>query len=365
MRSMLARCSLVIAGVVSTIFCLAATPQPAAAQSSREPKAAAASNVVVRKPENKRKQRQGKREEMLVGAWNYTPDSSVTSVRGIVRAGFRYRYPPGEWQWDAVYLALSVDGRDVTDARAVERLRELPIMDWVNVYWWPTFHDNPPPSFCDESIATTKKLVAELRERLARAGMNNEELAGIHHVLDFENWESKPIPGATFAKEAPFGMTGCYLFSDALNSCGWKPSEKGGAANYNTSHSGTVVPLGGGPNNRLTPVPLPGSLDGRTTFVSGYLQGGPRGCMNEEELLHVIENAPAPIWLALEDNNPGLMKILREAKASGKVRLVLLWGNGKGSDWTGPTGNRHRDPSDGGSRAWMKEQDERIARAIR
>ena len=237
-------------------------------------------------------------------------------------------------------------------------------MDWVSVYWWKTFHDKPPADFCDESIATTKRLVAEVRERFQRCGMSEEALAGINHVLDFECWEQKPIAGATLGKEAPYGVTACYLFTDALKACGWNQNELGGAANYNTNHSGTIVALGGPPHNRCTPQPVPGSLDGRTTFVSGYLQGGPRGCLTEAEMMDVIAKSPAPLWLALEDNNPGLMRILRAAKASGKVRLVMLWGNGKPNELTGDTGDHHRAKNKGGSVEWMRQQDERIGRAI-
>jgi len=320
--------------------------------------------VVSAKAPMASKRKAAKREEMIVTAWNYTPDSSVTPVRGVLRAGFRYRHPPGAWDWSAVYLAFSVDGKDVSDSRAAARLREVPVIDWVNVYSWPTFHSEPPHEFCDESIETTKRLVAEVKERLSRVGMADEQLASLLHVLDIENWEQKQIPSATLGREAPFGVTACYLFTDAMNSCGWKPNEKGGAANYNTSHSGNIIPMGGPPHNRMTPMPVPGSLDGRTTFVSGYLQGGPRGCMNEDEMMDVIAKSPAPLWLALEDNNPGLVRILRAAKASGKVRLVMLWGNGKSNEHTGDTGSRHRENRNGGDRDWMKQQDERIARAI-
>ncbi len=345
MMSKFASCSLVLAAFAGLLCLLGPT--------ATNPAAAASAATAPPAP-----------PPMIVAAWNYKPDASVSPVKGILRAGFRYRCPPGPWDWSAVYIAFTVDGKDVTDARAAARLREVPVMDWVTVYWWKSFHDKPPRDFCDESIATTKRLVADVRERLMRCGMTAEQLADVNHVLDFECWEQRQVPGATMAKEAPYGVTACYLFTEALNACGWKPSERGGAANYNTNHGGKLIPLGGPPHNRMTPYPIPGSLDGRTTFISGYLEGGPRGCMTEAEMLDVIQKAPAPLWLALEDNNPGLVRILRAAKASGKVRLVLLWGNGEPNEKTGDTGDRHRDRSKGGSKAWMKQQDERIARAI-
>jgi len=304
------------------------------------------------------------RQQLLVGAWNYTPDASVTPVRGIARAVVRYQHPPGDFNWDAVYLDFEVDGKPVRDQKAVARLRELPVMDWVNVYWWRLVHDKAPDDFGAESVAKTTQLVTEARMRLKAAGLNDEVLDNILHVLDFEHWEQKEIPGANITKELPHAVNSCILFTKAMSDGGWKIGEKGGAANYNINHGYQKVALGGPPHNRLTPVPIPGSLDGRTTFVSGYLWGGPRGCMNEDELLDVIEKAPAPLWLALEDNQPGLSRILRRAKASGKVRLILLWGNGKSTEQTGDTGRNHREKKKGGCVDWMRQQDERIARVL-
>jgi hypothetical protein len=232
----------------------------------------------------------------------------------------------------------------------------------VNVYWWKTFHDRPPRNFCQESIDVTKQKVAEIRERLVRCGMTDRELEGLHHVLDFENWDTTPVPGMTGGWEGPYGFNACYLFTNALRDGGWKIGPEGGAANYNTNHSGTITVMGGEPHNMFTPAQVPGSLDGRTTFVSGYHTGGPRGCRPESELMDALEKAPAPIWLALEDNNPGLMRILRRAKASGKVKLILLWGNGIGEN--NETGDCHREKRKGGDVDWMRTQDERIARAL-
>jgi len=81
-------------------------------------------------------------------------------------------------------------------------------------------------------------------------------------------------------------------------------------------------------------------------------------------VIDVIGRSPGPLWLALEDNNPGIANILRAAQKSGKVRLVLLWGNGKGDAMTGDTGINHRDIDKGGSRVWIRGQDRTIAEAV-
>lgn len=298
-------------------------------------------------------------ETTIFGAWNYTPDASVSKIRGVLRAGFRYSYPPGEWDWNAVSVKFTIDGRDCTDAEALTSLRALPVIDWVNVYWWATFHGAPPPDYGAESIDRTKTLVAQVYIRLKLAGATDDELDAAMNVLDLEWWGAKPIPGATFASELQHAVNGCHLFGQALRAAGFD----GPAANYNTNHGASLVPMGGPPNNRLTAQPVPGSMDGRTIFVAGYLQGGPNGCMTETELMDVIAKAPAPLWLALEDNNPGLLRIIRTARVSGKVRLVLLWGNGKSTEQTGDTGNRHREVAKGGSVKWITEQDRAIADA--
>jgi hypothetical protein len=101
-------------------------------------------------------------------------------------------------------------------------------------------------------------------------------------------------------------------------------------------------------------------MDGRTTFLSGYTSGGPHGCLTEAEVLNGIEKARGPVWLVIEDYQPGRANIIRAAKASGKVRLLGLWGTDHHEDQPDlAPQNRQRH------RQWAKRQDARIAEELR
>ena len=307
---------------------------------------------------------------MLVGAWNYTPDASVSQVKGIVRAGFRYQHPPGEWDWSAVYVALTVDGRDCTDAQAVARLKDLPVLDIVNAFEWQTFHARPPPAFDRAGIERVNDLIASLRLRLKAAGLSEHKLDRLNIVLDAEN--PGPFTLSKFADpegkhkdqpaqaNVPHLATVCHLMTQAFAACKWEQRDGALMMNYNTSHAARAPPdLGRAPFWRASPYWVPGSCS-EGHFHSAYWVGGPAGCLDKDEVLDVIARGKAPLWLALEDNQPGLLEILKTARASGKVNLVLLWGNGKGTPQTGDTGNRHREVEKGGSRAWIRKQDSEI-----
>ena len=311
---------------------------------------------------------------MIVAAWNYTPDASVSKVRGITRAGFRYQHPPGAWDWSAVYIAITVDGRDATDAEAVARLKVLPVLDIVNTFEWQTFHAQPPASFDRAGIERTNDLIASLRLRLKAAGLSEHRLDRLNVVLDAENpgpftlskfadpdGKHKDQPAAA---NVPHLATVCYLMTQAFAAAKWEQRDHALMMNYNTAHTARPPPdLGRPPYWRATPYWVPGTCS-EGHFHSAYWVGGPGGCLTEAEVIDVIGRSPGPLWLALEDNNPGIANILRAAQKSGKVRLVLLWGNGKGDAMTGDTGINHRDIDKGGSRVWVRNQDRTIAEAV-
>ena len=252
--------------------------------------------------------------------------------------------------------------------------------------------EDAPAQFSPEDMEGHRQLVAEARSRLREAGMTETELSDIWQVLDFENdgpYFKAPFAfgSGEFAGQHAIGnsvshmATACYLFTDALRSCGWYQSERAGAINYHTNTTAKRRLYGVEPFHRATPYWIPGALDGRTECVSGYWIGGPSGCFSEAEMMDVIRDAPGPLVLVLEDNQPGLFDLLRAAKESGKVPMVLLWGSGyRDGDtegdraWRRTVGKRHRekggrrpdgspDEERSGDAAWMRLQDAAIWQA--
>jgi len=313
---------------------------------------------------------------MQVVAWNYTPDPAVSRVRPIVTAYLDYRRIPGDWtsHWDQRRITFYIGPDRATDREAADELRTNNVLTWVHPY-----HSQhvigAPAQFSSEDIAGHKGLVREARSRLRAAGLSDARLRDVRHVLDFEN--DGPFFRSAFplaSGEHVWGTsvshlsTCCYLFGDALRAANWNQSARGNVANYMTNHTATRRLYGAEPYKRTTPHWVPGSANADTIFIAGYWTGGPFGCYTEAELADVIVNTPADVrlWLVLEDNNPGLLRLLKLARDSGLVELVLLWGCGYPDDatpgaaaWRAAVGNAYR----GGDPAWETKQDRAIAEA--
>lgn len=312
---------------------------------------------------------------MLVAAWNYTPDATVSPVRQAVQAYFEFRDFEDGWKvkWSQRRIVFNVDGKLASPEAAARRLMVLPVLTWAHPYYIAHV-DGAPPAFSPESIDAHKQLVASARLMLRQAGLSEHRCDRIFHAVDFEAFTpyTKPglVPGAAFAVQTDHASTACHLFGEALAACSWDQRGDSGAANYHTCHAADPLVAGGLPYNRATPNHVPGSMDGRTTFISGYSKGGPAGCLNEAEMLDAIAKAKAPVWLVIDDYQPGRGNIIAAAKKSGKVRLLMLWGTVQAS----VTDGKHRDamPADqsvgwGGKQpddAWQTQTDEAIAREL-
>ncbi len=333
----------IVAGVPSAALMLAAAPSvPAAAQ-----------------------------PPMIVAAWNYAPDASVSPVRQAVQAYLDFRDFSDGWKekWSKRRVVFHVDGVPATSERAVARLLELPVLTWAHPYHCSHI-EGGPAAFSPESIDAHKQLVADARLALRSAGLSEHRCDRLFHVVDFEAFNSyaKPplVPGAAYAVQTDHASTACHLFGQALQACSWDTRDTAGAANYHTCHAADPFVAGGLPNNRATPPHVPASMDGRTVFVSLYTSGGTWGCLTEAEGLDAIAKAPAGSWLVIDDHQPGRANLIRSAKASGRVRLLLLWGTVKESVADG----KHRDKVPAGDpkapdKGWQKSTDSAIARELR
>lgn len=297
---------------------------------------------------------------LVVAAWNYVPNASVSKVKQAVQAYIDFRDPSWVHKWSHRRITWYVDGKEATPQRAAARLMELPVLTWAHPYHH-YYVEGSPPTFSPESVEAYKALVASARTQLRSNGLSEYRLDRIFHLLDFEAfhaYDKAPlIPGATYSVKADHATTACHLFGQALAACSWDQRDHSGAANYHTTHRADPL-VAGGANNRATPAHVPAALDGRTTFLSGYATGGPGGCLTEEEMLDAISKAAAPLWIVLDDHQPGRSRIIAAARASGKVRLIALWGTVKEA----VTDNRHR--YEGGDPIWQLEQDRAIQEAL-
>lgn len=290
----------------------------------------------------------------IVFAWNYTPDPAATGVLRAVQAYVDFRTIPGDWspRWENRRITFFVDGKQATTAQAAARLKVLPVLTWAHPYHWRDVA-GAPEEFSPESVAAVRELVRSAKQAL-RADLTELRLRRIRHVTDFEGFADYAKPPVK--AEAPFAVvtdhatTACYLFGEALRACSWI-GDDGGAANYATCHA-AVCPTAGGGKNRQTPAHVPASMDGRTTFLSGYTSGGPWGCLTADEVLDGLAKMPGPVWLALDDYQPGRDRIIRAAKAVG-VEVISLWGTEKGVAGTAA--------ADRSNSAWSKKQDQDIA----
>jgi len=294
---------------------------------------------------------------MVVFAWNYTPDPQVTSVKRAVAAHFHWG-DGGTWAERGI--RFYVDGQVATARQAAARLRELPVLTWCHPYHYKDI-PGAPANFSPEAVKVTEELVALAKTELLRV-LSEEVIDRINHVVDFEGFAhyDKPnlVPGATFAVGTDHASTACHLFGAALRACGWEQKDGSGAANYGTCHAARCPNLGVEPHFRQTPAHVPGSMDSKTTFLTGYTSGGPQGCLSEEELLDGIAKARGTVWLAIEDYQPKRGAVIRAAKASGKVRLLALWGT-EYDEKRPAVRDRQRN------RQWAREQDSAIAEALR
>lgn len=305
---------------------------------------------------------------MVVAAWNYAPDASVSPVKQAVQAYFDFSDAARNHKWERRRITWYVDGKEATAQRAAARLMELPVLTWAHPYHL-SYVDGAPPAFSPESIDAHKQLIASARRMLRESGLSEHRCDRLFHITDFEAFTPYTkiplVPGAAFAVQADHASTACHLFGQALAECSWD-TRGTGAANYHTCHGPHPFVAGGLPNNRATPCHVPGSMDGRTTFISLYSTGGPWGCLTEAESLDAIRKAQPGSWLVVEDYQPGRGNIIRAAQASGRIRLLVLWGTVEGSV---PDG-KHRDtvPADHPKqpdKTWQKQTDAAIAAELR
>lgn len=292
-----------------------------------------------------------------VFAWNYTPDPAVTRVRRAVQAYIDFRDPiDGAPRWAARRVRFYVDGASASPEQAVARLLELPVLTWAHPYHLAGIA-GAPAEFSPESIDAHQALVASARIALRSSGLSEYRCDRISHVVDFESFAdySKPplVTGAAFAVQADHATTACHLFGQALRDSSWDQRDGAGAANYGTNHSGSPLVAGGG-NQRATPAYVPGSMDQRTRFLSGYTSGGPFGCLGEAELLDAIGKAAGgSVWIAVDDYQPGRDSII--SAALGRCKLIALWGTEPGTAGA-EAGNRSMAE-------WSSKQDAAIAAA--
>ena len=278
----------------------------------------------------------------LIASWH----RPVAGVPVAAEAHFDYRDLSGDWswKWSARKVTFAVDGKFVDDETAAARLMALPVLTWWNIYHpdGTTLPDLPAGGmFGPDAVQGHRDMVADVRQRLLEQ-ISNYRLERLHNITDAEEVGTllpsafaKPDAGGLIRINAaspwewptygPSAITRCYLLSEAFTACSWDVRGDAVRANYATNHSSARPRLGIEPYFRATPYWAPASLDGRTTFISGYSTGGPNGCLTEDEVTAAINQAAGPIVLALDRYQPGIERLIPLARNSGKVRLILLW----------------------------------------
>lgn len=260
---------------------------------------------------------------MRVAAWNYNP--APATIKRMPAVGFRYPWRPendlpnATWDWDNVGYGWDVDGDlNATIDQVVERLHECPILAFSNLWWWATFAAYAPKSFVEASARKHHWLLAQVLRHF-RGELTEKSLAKINLAFDLEIWEKSATP-TNPGFSAPNFVTGCHLLTQSLKHLGWpRNAAVANWMNFGCSHSHKSYKCG--MNNRVTPNAVPQTLDGEGSWPIGYTGE----FMTEAEMLDAIAACPAPTWLALHQQSPGLENILRTAKASGKVRYVTIW----------------------------------------
>jgi len=279
---------------------------------------------------------------MIISAWHWKP-SSVLPIKQAAEAHFDYRDLSFDWnwRWKSRKVTFAIDGQWSTPAAAAQRLIEVPVLTWWNVYH-TSAAEGAPPEFHSNSINGHGEMIKQAKIDLKKAGLPPSRLNRINHILDDEN--GGPYYTSKFARfddnnnmiigkesywewptNVPHIATSNHLFGRHLKNCDWQRLDGTVVCNYMTNHGPIRAEYGVAPYYRSTPFWVPGSLDQKTTFITGYWTGGPDGCLTEAEVMDVIKKAPAPIVLALDDYQPGRANILIEARKSRKVKIVLLW----------------------------------------
>lgn len=247
---------------------------------------------------------------MIVALWN--SPSTNTAFLSPARIGLR-----GEWP--NMVPAFNVDGVDVPVKVAVARLKLLPVLDWV-------IDAGIPPDWSRSSIEIIRDTVSKVYKALGGWwGLSKAYRATIRQVTDAENYT--PAIDRTSARLAeatgmPFCGTFAHVMGQALRAAGFV----GPAANYAMCHGPDCPPLGGPPWNRATPFHCPAAMDGRTTFLVGYVTAdGPDGCLKSSEVIDGLDHGNIPLWMAVSaDYQPDLESIIHAAVENG-VDLLLLW----------------------------------------
>ena len=247
---------------------------------------------------------------MIVALWN--APSTNTAFLSPVRIGLR-------GTWPNVVPAFNVDGKDVPARVAVARLKLLPVLDWV-------IDAGIPPDWSRSSIEIIRDTVSTVYKALGGWwGLSKSARSGIRHVTDSENYtQAIDRTSARLAETTgmPFAGTFAHVMGQVLRAAGFT----GPAANYAMAHGPDCPPLGGPPYNRATPFHAPGAMDGRTTFIVGYVTAdGPDGCLKSSEVIDAVDHGNIPMWLAVSaDYQPDLENIIHAAVENG-VDLLLLW----------------------------------------
>jgi hypothetical protein len=283
---------------------------------------------------------------MLLAAWHWKPSPGV-GIRQAAEAHFDYRDLKFDWnwRWKARKVSFRIDGEWCDGATAARRLQELPVLTWWNLYHLAGT-EGSPPEFSASSITAHAAMVADARQALRDGGLSEYRCDRLLQVFDDENfgphkpsvWAKPDADGYmhikvdepwTWPGGVPHAASSAYLMSAHLATCSWDfrdPSASGaGGGSYNITHRPDVANLGLPPYFRATPVVIPGAYGADVTFISFYTHNAAGGTLSRDEALDAIAKAQAPLWLAINNHQPGRVEILRAAKASGKVRLVLFW----------------------------------------
>jgi hypothetical protein len=260
--------------------------------------------------------------------WNYISSNPALLPMGRISFDYNNNMIDGKfgwdvpWDWNRVFIRYFLAETEITGKELAKHLKLMPVVDWVNVYHWGLRHGAPPHDFSPEGIECVRKLMNQTRQTLTpflRGRFGTLNVHGLYHIFDFEN------PNCVDTTMIPHLATASYLASEALVAAKWQYK---GAANYNTAHHKGINKYGKEPNWRASPYNVIGAFKNDVHFHSGYWIGGPDGCLQEDEVLDVINKSNTRLWLALEDYQPGMENIIKTAKLSGKVELIAFWGHG-------------------------------------